>query len=451
MPATQPVGRFRFDPDALVLYDGTEIVPLAPVPAQILATLVRARGDVVTAQSLRAAIWGDAAVEERNLNQQIYVLRKALRADPSVAIENVPRRGYRLVAAVTPRRRHGPLAWAGVAAGLALALASDSMHPAARPQAPSNAAQRDLALANYLLTSEGSGHLVDAARYYRAFIALAPGDAAGYGGLALADAKAALGAIGAARSRSFEAARDEALVALRRDRNQSNALTALGIVASVDDRRIDLAERFFDAAVAADPSAESPRAWRGKFRLSVGDFKEAGCDLRTVALDVPTSGSAVGLYGEWLVLDRDYVQASAVLSQALDLGYHPGFTRYWLARAYHGRGLDAQALRLSDEVLALYPDEPSALALRLRVEERLGDKRGAMRDLARIERVRDPNKVDPIALASADVAMGMRTAALGTLAHFESSGDAGLDEIARIRTDPDFDTLRSGFNTVVTL
>jgi len=113
----------------------------------------------------------------------------------------------------------------------------------------------------------------------------------------------------------------------------------------------------FDAAVASDPAGESPRAWRAQFRLSIGDFREAGCDFRTLSKNVPTSGSAVGALGEWLLLSRDYPDASAVLSQALDLGNHPGFTRYWLARAYYQRGLDAQALRLSNAVLALYPTD----------------------------------------------------------------------------------------------
>lgn len=456
MPATVPIGRLRFDPERLVLYDGTEIVPLAPLPAQMLAELVRADGAVVDAAKLRESLWGDSAVEDRNLNQQMYVLRRALRRDPHIAIENVPRRGYRIVvtpgvAAATAQARPR-IGFVGAVAALALGaaiIAASARVPTLAPSPPP--VDRDLALASYLSTSEGPGHLDNAARYYRALIAKAPSAAAGYGGLAFVDAKIAIGSSGEARSRAFDDARTQATQALRRDPNESNALTALGIIASVDERRNDIAERMFDAAVAGDPTAESPRSWRGKFRLSIGEFNEAGCDFRKVSIDVPTSGSAVGLYGEWLVLDRDYVGASAVLSQALDLGYHPGFTRYWLARSYYQRGLDAQALRLSNEILALYPGEASALALRLRVETSLGDKKGARADLAQIEKIRDPNRVDPIALASAEVAMGNRTEALDALRRFESSGQLGLDDIARIRTDPDFDSLRTGFNQTVAI
>src|SRR5215469_15346116 len=283
MSATVPIGRLRFDPDRLVLYDGTEVVPLAPLPAQMLAELVAAGGEVVDAAALRASLWGDAAVEDRNLNQQMYILRRVLRRDPLITIENVPRRGYRLVVApvvvpavVVPTTQASPRlplvgAFAALAFGLAVIAASAQL-PIAAPKT-TTVVDRDLALASYLSTSEGAGHLDDAARYYRALIAKAPNEAAGYGGLAFVDAKIAIGATGDARADRFEAAQDEAAQALRRDPQESDALTALGIIASVVQRRNDIAKRYFDSAVAAAPTAESPRAWRGKFRLSIGDFR----------------------------------------------------------------------------------------------------------------------------------------------------------------------------------
>jgi hypothetical protein len=67
---------------------------------------------------------------------------------------------------------------------------------------------------------------------------------------------------------AFDMARNEAGAALQRNAKESNALTALGIIACVHDHRPDIAKRMFDEAVTADPIAESPRAWRAKFRLS---------------------------------------------------------------------------------------------------------------------------------------------------------------------------------------
>jgi len=450
MPATVLVGRLRFDPESRVLYDGRDVVPLPPLPALMLAQLIRADGDVISAAWIRQELWGDALIEERNLNQQMYVLRRAVRRDPSIAIENVPRRGYRLVvapAAVAQRRKRSAIGWASAAAALGALLIQIP-----QPQSAVPSDNRDLAIGNYLATSEGPDNLDRAARYYHALVTEAPDGGAGYGGLAVIDARRALTlACHDARSHYFDVARAEAAAALRHDTSESNALTALGIVTSVYDHRLDVARRMFDAAVAADPSAESPRAWRAKFLLSVGDFDEAGHEFQTMSQSAPTSGYAVGLFGEWLVLNHEYKRAGTVLSQALDLGNHPGLAKYWLARSYYFQGLNRQALRLTNEVLALYPSEASAIALRARIEARDGDMLAARADFKRVQQIHDPNEMDPIALASASVALGKRTEASRILQQYLSSGDAGLDEIARIRTDPDFDSLRAGFNASVSL
>ena len=50
-------------------------------------------------------VWPDAVVEEANLSQQIFLLRKTLGEGPKDHryIQTVPRRGYRFVADVVQR------------------------------------------------------------------------------------------------------------------------------------------------------------------------------------------------------------------------------------------------------------------------------------------------------------------------------------------------------------
>ena len=443
MPATVPLGRLRFDPHSLVLYDRSEVVPLAPLPAQLLAELISAGGSVVSGGAIRKALWADAPIEDRNLNQQLYVLRRVLRRDPSVAIENVPRRGYRLVVApraapavVAAPRRLSRFAWACVAvAAIALMWRGQQTGSAAA------AFNRDLALANYLATSEGPDHLDRAAAYYRDLISRAPNSGAGYGGLAVIDAKRALELSGDPRWHAFEAAQREAAAASQRNANDGNALTALGIIASLRDHRQDIASRMFDAAVAAEPAAESPRSWRASFRSSIGDFEGAGDDLRTNVQNSPTSGGTTGLLGTWLVLNRDYVQASTVLAQAVVLGKHPAYTRQWLARAYYLRGLDAEAVRLLNEVNEMYPNEGSTLALRALIEVRRGRTQAATAAVRRIERM-PARDIEPITLAAAEDAIGKRASALRTLRRAASSETLGFNDIARLLRDPYLDALR---------
>jgi DNA-binding winged helix-turn-helix (wHTH) protein/Tfp pilus assembly protein PilF len=442
MPTPAPVGRLRFDLDSRVLYDGGEIVPLAPLSAQILEMLLRSDGSVVTSASMREVLWGDAPIEDRNLNQQVYVLRRALRRDPRITIENVPQRGYRLVVAAPASKRQN---WLGLGAATACAIGAilALLSGVFGQQSAAAAFNRDLAVANTLAMSEGADHLDRAATYYSDVIALDSRSGAGYGGLAMINTRRALGETGKSRAHAFSLAICEANKALQRNSKESSALTALGIVESVYERNPKAAARMFDGAVAADPTGESPRGWRAKFRLSIGDFEGAGADFRAMSQVAPTSGWALGLLGEWLILNHCYVQASAVLAQAVDLGNHPGFTRYWLARAYTLRGLDSQALRLSNQLLALYPNEPGAVVLRLRIEARRGEIRAALADLAGLERPPSPWQVDPLALASAYVALGKQAEAERTLRHYLSTGTPGIDEIARIRIDPDFASFRN--------
>jgi DNA-binding winged helix-turn-helix (wHTH) protein/Tfp pilus assembly protein PilF len=446
MPATVSIGRFQLDMDALVLYDGSRVVALPPLPAQILGMLARASGGVVSAAAIRDALWGDAPVEERNLNQQIYVLRRALRDDKRVQIENVPRRGYRLVVAVeapaaepVPGRNPlaVPLRWAALALVAAAAIAFWVRGGATAP----GAANRDLQLANYLALSEGPEHLALAAAYYHAIIARNPNPVA-YGGLAMVDVKRALEFTGTARSQAFETARDEATTALQGNGRDGNALTALGLYYAVYDRRCGVAIRYLDAAVAASPDDETTRTWRAKFLMSVGDFTGAGEDFQAIGQLAPTSGYAVGSFGEWLVLRHEYGKATDVLARALALGNHPGYTRYWLAKADLLRGRNAEALRLSNVLLGMYPNEASALVLRLRAEIAQGNRQSALADFRTLTQIPNVAVSDPVALASADVALGRSDDALGVVRRYVASGTHDLDELGRFRTDPDLDPIR---------
>ena len=97
---------FEFGPFSLDTFnrqlrrDG-EVVPLKAKAVDTLLLLIESRGDVVEKDELMQALWPDSFVEEANLTQNIYTLRKAL--GETGYIETIPRRGYRFVAPVTER------------------------------------------------------------------------------------------------------------------------------------------------------------------------------------------------------------------------------------------------------------------------------------------------------------------------------------------------------------
>src|SRR5262245_43755993 len=96
-------GGFRLDTTEHLLYnqDG-EVVPLKPKVVETLELLVSERGRLITKDELMARLWPDTVVEESNLSQNIYLLRKVLgsSADGGNYIDTVPKRGYRFTAEV---------------------------------------------------------------------------------------------------------------------------------------------------------------------------------------------------------------------------------------------------------------------------------------------------------------------------------------------------------------
>src|SRR5215831_13227526 len=82
MPTEQKVlyefGPFRADPEKQILSRDREQVPITPKVFETLLILVRRSGEVVTKDDLMKELWPDSFVEESNLSQNIFMLRKVL-------------------------------------------------------------------------------------------------------------------------------------------------------------------------------------------------------------------------------------------------------------------------------------------------------------------------------------------------------------------------------------
>ena len=90
-------GEFQLDADERTLRRGDEFLPLAPKVFDTLQLLVENQGKILSKPEMMNALWADAFVEESNLSQNIYTLRRILGKE---VIENVPRRGYRFIVPV---------------------------------------------------------------------------------------------------------------------------------------------------------------------------------------------------------------------------------------------------------------------------------------------------------------------------------------------------------------
>jgi DNA-binding winged helix-turn-helix (wHTH) protein len=95
---------FRLDARRGLLLRGGEHVRLTPKAFETLLALVRGGGRVLSKDELMAAIWPDSYVEEGNLAQNVFLLRRALGEGKGEHryILTVPGAGYRFVPHVRP-------------------------------------------------------------------------------------------------------------------------------------------------------------------------------------------------------------------------------------------------------------------------------------------------------------------------------------------------------------
>jgi DNA-binding winged helix-turn-helix (wHTH) protein len=95
-------GPYKVDQQKLQLWRHGSPVPLPPKAAEILLVLLARSGETVSKEELMLAVWPDSYVEESNLTQNIFLLRKALgeTAQDNGTIITIPGKGYRLVAEV---------------------------------------------------------------------------------------------------------------------------------------------------------------------------------------------------------------------------------------------------------------------------------------------------------------------------------------------------------------
>ncbi len=127
-------GLFQFNPESGELLREGRPVRLQAQPAKLLGLLIAARGELVSRESLHAALWPDGTTVDfdRGLNFAIAQVRTALNdsADSPAFIRTIPKRGYQFIAplpepaveAPPPPKRSVPFLGLGLAAVAVAAL-----------------------------------------------------------------------------------------------------------------------------------------------------------------------------------------------------------------------------------------------------------------------------------------------------------------------------------------
>ncbi len=452
-------GPFRLDKEQLMLSLGEASIALGPKVVETLLALVEHPGEVLGKTELLDRVWPEGFVEEANLAQNIYVIRKALRLHWECdAIETVPRRGYRFTAPVTlehlPQthaaeppelpapRRHRPFAFAAAAAGLLLAVGVTLAGVAHAHRAPGAGLSADgtrlYSMGRFYWNQRTADGIRKSVRYFAQVAATDPRDPRGYAGLAVAYAIEGDYGYGPLSKRdAFARAKTYADRALAMDQNSAEAHAALGLV-EVKAHHATAGEIEYRRAIALDPLYAPAHQWYGMSLLREGRGKEAYEELHKAAVLDPESVAATDWLSEAAYMSRHYSQAIRYAQQTLDLS--PQRTD-----AYQAMGLAYEALGDYRAAVAAYEKygnscsacRPEAAALLAHAYAASHDYVNAAAQLRIAQAGMASDRVDPEDVITALVAMGKRSEALQILRRAQRSLLTGM-----LAIDPRMDPVR---------
>lgn len=348
-------GPFRLDAASLVLYLDGAPVSLGPKVVETLLALVEHAGEVIGKGALLDRIWPEGYVDESNLAQNVYVLRKLLRKNRcDRAIETVARRGYRFTRAVkccdapqTSTREPSKLR-AVIAAAVAVVVLGAGGGAYALSHEPANSATmsqeaRLFAMGNFFSTLRTSYGLERSVAAFGRAINVAPDSARDYAGQGAAYALMANYGYAADPERSRALARSDALRALRLDPRSGRAYAVFGLLAlSGHDSGEALAD--LSTAIALAPSDADAHEWYADALVARGRLDEAQMQLRTAARLNPLSIAATSLLASVAYLQHHYGEAIADARDGLTI--QPAHTSLWITL---GLALEAQG-KLEDAI-----------------------------------------------------------------------------------------------------
>jgi len=450
MTSHSPIVEYRFGDyhvrtdDLSLRFRGTQL-PLAPKVVLTLIALLDSPGQVITKDELMRLVWGNNIVEEANLTQNIYSLRRQFQATSGQSIiRTLPRRGYALMIAVHKNAvasrpdtgpARSPKAWlAGAAASLIAGLALIVSGYAVRTPELSSDAQRSYDLGWYYwrgVTPTG----VLSIDQFENVVRSEPASSLGYAAEAVAYAKLSDLESSAASVADADTAHRLAAEAIAMDDGSAMSHAARGFVEwDLESDNVGAASDLSDA-VAIDPSNGFARMWYGDLLLWRGDITRARVQLEAAANIDPTLPGLDYALGLDYYLSRDYADSAAFAKVALDDAWSSDAARLLLAAAYDEG-------RRYDEAIDVLKPMPSSISSKIAVYGTLAHVYASMGEFDRahaaldiVERLSTQYEGRPVLTALAYASNGRREEAFAWLSRLPHS------DRQVFALDPRFDSL----------
>lgn len=455
-------GPFVLDSERLLLLDRGEPVALGPKVVETLLALVEHPGEVLTKSALLDRIWPEGYVDEANLAQNVYVLRKTLRGRwDTDAIETIPRRGYRFTRDVvqrenlplaepvtaTPRK---PFYWGfAAAASIVVAILAVLFTGALAPHsAPARTAlspdgARLYEIGRYYWNMRTPDGMQKSLQYFTRVVDTDPRNSRGYAALASANALMADYEYGTAAPKTYFArAQAYARKALAIDPSSGEAYAVLGMIGSMkyaSNEQMANALNQLERAIALDPGSGPAHEWYGVALLERGRFNDAYYQLRTAADLDPLSVATTAWLSTAAYHEHRYDDAIAYARETLDLSPKRHDVLQTLGLSYEALGDQERALGAYREYARSCSDcRAQAAALMAGLFARSNRIAAARAELAIAQA--HPMEVAPDDLALALAGIGERATALSLLSHtpheFMRAEMASDPRFAVLRADP---------------
>jgi DNA-binding winged helix-turn-helix (wHTH) protein/Flp pilus assembly protein TadD len=450
------LGPFRLDADhRTVSLDGVPLA-LTPKAVETLVALVERAGSVVSKGELLDRIWPDGDVEEANLAQNVYLLRKALRANADGEwIATVPRRGYRFTGPVrTPRpveahsshrpKRAVPAPWlaAAFAALIVLVLVPTvraRVHGAGSALSP--AGTQAFALGRYYWNQRTRDGLEKSVHYFAQVVRSDARSPLGYAGMAEAyglmpqyDVRSVPKNV--ALKRAWKYARR----ALALDPASAEAHAIVGELQSESSKAGGAGRAELERAVALDPQNAAAHLWLGVSFFEGGDTQTARSEFEASERLDPAAPATESWLADVLFLSREYDAAAEHLHRALDVDPNRADALATLGTVEVQRGAYGQALAAYARFARACDCGRYPAVLRAYAYARMRHAAQAHAALAEAQRSMPGGKNLSIDVAFVYVALGERRAALESLERAHSTEPAKTSLIA---ADPRLDPVRS--------
>lgn len=440
-------GSFRLDAKRLLLYVDGAPAALGPKVVETLLALLEHPGEIISKRALIERIWPTGYIEEANLAQNVYVLRKLLREhDCEVAIETISRRGYRFTkpvrhsraaAAPEPQRAFVRAAIVAAVASILFGIAAGAFALSReRPAAPLSAEARLYAIGSFYLSVRTRFAMPRSIVFFTRAITIDPSSARDYAGRAEAyELLADYGYGSAAPARGRDLSREDVDRALALDPRCAHAYAVLGLQA-LDALRVSRALRTLSTAIALDPNDADAHEWYAVALLSEKRIGDAESQLETAQGLNPLSIATTSWLASVAYLQGRYDDAVAEARQGLAVA--PSRKDLWivlgLAQEAQGKYIAAMA-SFSRYSTSCAGCRAEAAALRSYAYARLGRLGAARLELA----VARSGGARPEDLALALAAAGQRAGLA-----LKRAGAVTADDRVLLANDPRFGRLSTG-------